>query len=54
MSNVVDDGYKKILLLVARYVLVMVIVALIVGVVYRGYSKTMLRGLPLEKTILAS
>ncbi len=54
MDNDVDNSYKKVLLLVTKYVLVMVIVALIVGVVYREYSKTMLQGLPLEKTILAS
>ena len=54
MDNDVNNRYKNVLLLVTRYVLVMIIVALIVGVIYREYSKTMLQGMPLEKTILAS
>ncbi len=54
MSKNIDDGFRKLVLLVSRYVLVMIIVALVVGVVYREYSKAMLNGMPLEETILAS
>ena len=55
MDNDVNDMYKKeILLFVTRYALVTVIIALIVGVVYREYSKSMLHDMSLDKIILAS